>query len=125
MSFYEERAHELIPAAAERRDSAIRRVRAHVPRLWDFACGALVLRDADLVIAREYGFGTWRELVRTVERVQAEHEGQREGTPEVQAALEAISRSDVVRLAELLDAHPQLTGQCHNGAWSTLLEAVA
>jgi ankyrin repeat protein len=125
VSFYEERARELIAAAAERRDSATRRVRAQVPRLGDFAGGGLGLRDGDLVIAREYGFGTWRELVRTVERVRAEHEGQREGTPEVQAALEAIRRGEVVRLAELLDAYPQLTGQCHNGAWSTLLEAVA
>jgi ankyrin repeat protein len=94
-------------------------------RVWRISPAALELRDADLVIAREYGFGTWRELVRTVERVLAEHEGQREGTPEVQAALEAISRGDVVRLAELLDAYPQLSGQCHNGAWSALLEAVA
>jgi ankyrin repeat protein len=125
VSFYEERARELIAAAAERSDSAIRRVRAHVPRLAAFAGGPLDLRDGDLVIAREYGFGTWRELVRTVERVRAEHEGQREGTREVRAGLEAIIRGDVVRLAELLDAHPQLTGQCHNGAWSTLLEAVA
>ncbi len=125
VSFYEEQARELIAAAAERRDSAIRRVRAHVPRLEDFGGGALDLRDAGLVIAREYGFGTWRELVRTVDRVRAEHEGQREGTPEVRAALEAISRGDVVRLAELLDAHPQLSGRCHNGAWSTLLQAVA
>jgi ankyrin repeat protein len=77
------------------------------------------------VIAREYGFGTWRELVRTVEHVLAEHEGQREGTPEVQAALQAIRAGDVVRLGELLDACPQLTGQCHHGAWSTLLEAIA
>jgi len=125
VSSYEERARELMAAAAERRDSAIRRVRAHVPRLGDFAGGDLDLRDADLVIAREYGFGTWRELLRMVERALAEHEGQREGTPEVRAALDAISRGDVVRLAELLDAYPQLTGQCHNGAWSTLLEAIA
>jgi Ankyrin repeats (3 copies) len=124
-SFYEESARELIAAAAQQRDSAIRRVRAHVPRLGRFAGGALDLRDADLVISREYGFGTWRELVRTVERVRAEHEDQREGTPEVRAALEAITRGDVLRLAELLDAHPRLTGRCHHGAWSTLLEAVA
>jgi hypothetical protein len=125
VSFYEERAAELVTTAAEGRDSAILRVRAYVPRLGDFAGGALDLRDAELVIAREYAFGTWRELVRTVERVRAEDEGQREGTPEVKAALEAISRGDVVRLAELLDAHPQLSGQCHHGAWSTLLEAIA
>ena len=125
MSFYEERARELIAAAAERRDSATRRVRAHVPRLGDFTGGALDLRDAYVVIARESGFGTWRELVSTVERVRAVHEGQREGTPEVREALEAITSGDVVRLAELLDARPQLTGQCHNGAWSTLLEAIA
>lgn len=125
VSFYEERARELIAAAAERRDGAIRRVRAHVPRLGDFGGGALDLRDAELVIAREYGFGTWRELARTVERALAEHEGQREGAQEVRAAVEAISGGDVGRLAELLDAHPQLTGRCHHGAWSTLLEAIA
>lgn len=125
VSFYDERARELTAAAAERRDSAIRRVRARVPRLGDFGGDALDLRDACLVIAREYGFGTWRELVRTVERARAEHEGQREGAPEVRAALEAISRGDVVRLADLLDDHRQLTGLCHNGAWSTLLEAIA
>ncbi|MBV9424074.1 MAG: ankyrin repeat domain-containing protein [Solirubrobacterales bacterium] len=125
VSFYEERARELIAASAERSDGAIRRVRAHVPRLGDFAGGVLDLSDADLVIAREYGFGTWRELVRTVERVLVQHEDQREGTAEVRAALEAISRGDVVRLAELLDAHPELSGRCHNGAWATLLEAVA
>lgn len=124
LSFYEGRARELIAAAAER-DSAIRRVRAHVPRLGDFGGGALDLRDAELVIAREYGFGTWRELVRTVERVRAEHQAQREGAQEVRAAVEAITGGDVVCLSELLDAHPQLTGQCHNGAWSTLLEAIA
>jgi Ankyrin repeats (3 copies) len=122
VSFYEERAHGLIVDAAEGHDGAIRRVTAHVPRLEQFAGGALDLRDAELVIAHEYGFGSWRELVRTVERVLAEHEGQREGTPEVQAAQEAISRGDVVRLGELLDASPELTGQCHNGAWSSLLE---
>ena len=125
VSFYEERASELIAAAAERRDGTIRRVRAHVPRLGNFGGGALDLRDAGVVIAREYGFGTWRELVRTVDRVRAEHEGQREGAHEVRAAVEAISGGDVVRLAELLDADPSLTGRCHNGAWSTLLEAIA
>lgn len=125
VSFYEERARELIAATAERRGGAIRRVRTHVPRLGEFAGGALDLSDAGLVIAREYGFGIWRELVRTVERVRAEHEGQREGAPEVRAALDAISRGEVVRLAGLLDAHPRLTDRCHTGAWSTLLEAVA
>jgi len=125
VSFYEERARELIAAAAERLDSAIRRVRAHVPRLAGFDGGELASADALLVIAREYGFGTWRQLERTVERVRAEHEGQREGTDEVRAALAAITRGDVAGLAELLDTHPRLTGRCHNGAWSTLLEAVA
>src|SRR5205807_9544698 len=92
VSFYEERARELIAAAVGRRDSAIRRVRAHVPRLGHFAGGPLELRDACLVVAREFGFGTWRELVRSVERARAEHEGQREGTPEVRAGLDRVPR---------------------------------
>ena len=83
------------------------------------------LEDSRVVIAREYGFETWRELVATVERVRAEHEGQREGSPEVLAALEAIRGDDIVGLRSLLDEHPGLAGRVHKGAWATLLEAIA
>src|SRR5205814_3215295 len=61
----------------------------------------------------------------TVERVRAEHEGQREGSVEVVAALAAIVRGDVDVLGALLDEHPWLSGRVHRGAWTTLLEAIA
>ena len=72
--------------------------RAYVPRGVD---------DPHVVVAREYGFETWRELVRRRAR-PGEHEGQREGSPEVVAALAAIRGGDVERLRVLLDERPEL-----------------
>jgi hypothetical protein len=120
VSFYEERAHALAGDA-----DAVRRVRAHVPRLGDWSGGDLDDRDAKLVVAREYGFDTWRELVATVERVRSVHEGQREGSPPVLEALDAIRAGDVDALRALLDERPELAGHVHDGAWTTLLEAIA
>jgi hypothetical protein len=120
VSYYEERAQEVASDP-----EAVRRVQAHVPRLAGWAGGELDERDAKLVVAREYGFDTWRELVATVEQVRAVHEGQREGSPPVLAALDAIRAADVDALRTLLDERPELAGNVHNGAWSTLLEALA
>jgi hypothetical protein len=120
VSFYEERA-----AALADDVDAVRRVRAHVPRLAEYGGGPLEPRDAQLVVAREYGFETWHELVATVERVRVAHEDQREGSPEVLAALDCIRRGDVSGLAALLEDQPALVGHVHNGAWGTLLEAIA
>ncbi|MDX6485229.1 MAG: hypothetical protein QOF43_382 [Gaiellaceae bacterium] len=116
VSFYEERAAELAAGVATGEPEALRRATAYVPRGPE---------DARLVIAREYGFETWRELVATVEHVREINEGQREGTPEVLAALAAIRDGDVDGLGAMLDADPGLAGHVHNGAWGTLLEAVA
>ncbi|HZR96352.1 MAG TPA: ankyrin repeat domain-containing protein [Gaiellaceae bacterium] len=107
VDFYEQRVDELRRTPDERR-------LALVPT-----------RDPYVVVAREYGFETWRDLVRTVERVRAVHEGQREGSPEVLAALEAIETGDLDGLRERLDANPALAGPVHTGAWTTLLEALA
>jgi hypothetical protein len=122
---YEERAAALAAAAARGEDEARRRVQAHVPRLRDYSGGVLTEPDARLVVACEYGFHSWRELVAEVERVRAEHEGQREGSPEVLAALDAIRRGDLGTLSSLLDEHPHLLHRAHSGAWTTLLEAIA
>ena len=81
------------------------------------------LEDPRLVVAREYGFETWRELVATVERVRADHEGQREGSPEVIAALEAIRRGDVEGLRVLLDERPDLAPAPDPARGLTPLEA--
>jgi ankyrin repeat protein len=113
VSFYEERAAELDAGVAEGDEEALRRA-AIVPN-----------GDPHVVVAREYAFETWRELVATVERVRATQEGQREGSPEVLAALDAMERGDVEALRAQLDASPSLAGRVHTGAWATLLEALA
>lgn len=122
---YEEQARALAKAAGRGEDGAVRRVRAHVPRLAGFDGGELPLRDARIAIAHEFGFPTWHELVVHVEAARRDHEGQREGDDEVLAALDAIRTGDIVSLTALLDRAPRLVGRVHNGAWTTLLEAIA
>ena len=113
VSFYEERAQELREALDRGDGEAQRRVEI-VPT-----------GDAHVVVAREYGFETWRELVAAVERVRATNEGQREGSPIVLEVLDVIERNDVEALRAHLDADPALTGRVHTGAWATFLEALA
>ncbi len=125
VSFYEDRARALVDDVRDAGDDALRRVRAHVPRLAHFAGGELALRDAKIVVAREYGFPTWRDLVFFVEKDIAEYDGQREGDDDVRAALDAIRRGDVRALGDLLDKRPELVSRVHGGAWTTLLEAIA
>src|SRR5206468_11581438 len=118
VSAYDARAEALVAAVREQDEDALRRVRAHVPRLAGFDGGELALRDAKIVVAREYGFPTWRELVFYVETDIKRHEAQREGSPEVVAALEAMRRGDVERLGALVDEHPWLLRRVHGGAWA-------
>jgi hypothetical protein len=56
-------AKELRRAAAGGNPSAVTRVREVLP---DADPGQLILRDAQLVIAREYGFDGWHDMIRTV-----------------------------------------------------------
>jgi len=125
VSAYEARAAELVEHVRAGRDDALRRVRAHVPRLANFQGAELPLRDARVAVAREYGFPTWRDLVHYVEKAIREYEPQRAGSPGVLAALEAIRTRDPARLETLLDEDPALAGEIHRGAWTTLLEAIA
>lgn len=71
---YEERARKLVEAVANQEEDALRRVRFHVPRLSGFDGKTLELADAKLVVAREYGFPTWRELVYYQQKAIDEYE---------------------------------------------------
>jgi hypothetical protein len=80
---YEARARELVEQMASGDEAALRRVRAHVPRLRgasedELRGRALPLRDARLVVAREYGFPTWRLLVHYVRKARADWEAEQE-----------------------------------------------
>lgn len=125
VSYYEDRARKLVAGVRGGDEDALRRVRANVPRLFDFAGNGLSERDAKLAVAREYGFPTWRDLVFYVQKAIREYEGQREGTAAVIDALAAIRSGDLGGLRDLLDRNPGLVGDVHVGAWTTLLEAIA
>src|SRR5262245_10377114 len=66
----------------------------------------LALADAQLVIAREYGFGNWSDLKRRVE--QARQIERIKPHPGFDAALAALNEGDVDRLRALLGADPSL-----------------
>jgi hypothetical protein len=80
-------------------------------------------RDAKLVVAHEYGFPTWRDLVRHVEKAIEEHEERPAG--ELGRAYELMRAGDFDAFEALLDERPELSREHYQGAASTLLEALA
>ena len=125
---YEKRARQLLRMLPVGDESARSRLRAHVPRLAALTDSTLVDRatiaDARLVIAREYGFPTWRSLVEELRDETAAWETARRAPEPVAAALAAIRVGDVAALARLLDAAPELV-RAEVGAGGSLLGAVA
>jgi hypothetical protein len=123
IAVYEHRAQTLVEDVRAGSDDARRRVRAYVPRLAGFEGRQLELRDAKLVVAREYGFPTWRELAAGVERAIAQHVDRPGG--DLGHAFELIQAGQVEHLRRLLDEQPDLVHERYPGAATTLLEAVA
>src|SRR5689334_6205245 len=118
---YERAARALLQSLADGDERAGRRVRAHVPRL---ARGELVARttlaDARLVVAREYGFPTWRALVDGLREAST-----RRPYPEsVAAAMAAIKAGDAATLERLLEREPELV-YADVGAGGSLLGEIA
>jgi hypothetical protein len=88
---------------------ALARIRENRPRGRNLseeqAAGSpFALADAQLVIAREYGFASWSKLRSHVKSLEAAS-----STAEAVASLrDAAGRGDLARLNALLDAHPEL-----------------
>ncbi|MEV0385850.1 ankyrin repeat domain-containing protein [Nonomuraea sp. NPDC050643] len=89
---------------------ALRRLRAYVPRHATTATTATTaastaatveLRDARLVIARELGFPTWRELVSFTEKSRRDRGERRERRRQLRREAEALLAGDADRLAGL------------------------
>lgn len=108
-------ARELLANWRERRPDALERIRARHPRFAELensstgqGPGAMPetfkLADAQLVIAREYGFASWPELKHRIKSGPAAGELQR-----------AIREDDRARVVDLLRAHPALL---HLPLWS-------
>jgi hypothetical protein len=104
------------------------RLRAHVPRLAGLDDAALregaAIADARLVIAREYGFPTWRKLLAGVQAETAAWRRSHERSEPVAAAIEAIRAGDAGSLRRLLYSHPDLV-HAEVGAGASLLGEVA
>jgi len=81
---------------------ALRRLRAYVPRYAAATdASAAELRDARLIIARELGFPTWRELVAAAEKSQRDEAERKERWRRMRPEAEALLAGDTARLAQL------------------------
>jgi ankyrin repeat protein len=131
LELYQERAQSYLAELTAGSESAARRFRRHVHRLTDVPdvrsmAAAASLADAQLVVAREGGCLTWRELVDTVKRIKL-----RQTTGErwcdaggVQAELvAAVRRADSETVRSLLSAHPELVN-LRDADGGTLLETI-
>jgi hypothetical protein len=81
---------------------ALRRLRAYVPRYAAATDASTAeLRDARLIIARELGFATWRELVEGAEKSQRDEAERQERWRRLRPEAEALLAGDTGRLAQL------------------------
>ena len=80
------------------------------------------LREEKLTVAHEYGFPTWHELVRHVEKAIREHEERPAG--ELGRAYDLMRAADEAGFRALLDERPELVHEHYRGAATTLLEAL-
>lgn len=104
-------AHELHRAHRDRDAPAAARIAAHHPEMKalspnDVLERPFALADAQLVLAREYGFQNWAQLKHRVEL--ANQIDQLEPHPGFGAALAALDSGDVERLRALVTADPSL-----------------
>jgi hypothetical protein len=125
---YEQGAEKLLRELACADEQAGRRLRAHVPRLADLTDAMLrqraTIADARVVIAREYGFPTWRGLVEGLRDESEAWRRARQHSEPVAAALDAIRVGDAAHLKHLLDSYPEMVG-IEVGAGGSLLGEVA
>ncbi|HEY7234951.1 MAG TPA: ankyrin repeat domain-containing protein, partial [Gemmatimonadaceae bacterium] len=67
------------------------------------------LRDVQFALAREYGSVGWRELVARVESGRPNEQSPRAAA--LASLLEASAKGNVARIAEVLDAHPDIVNE--------------
>lgn len=81
---------------------ALQRLRANVPRYAAATDASTAeLRDVRLIIARELGFPTWRELLETAEKSQRDAAERQERWRRMRPEAEALLAGDTGRLAQL------------------------
>jgi hypothetical protein len=104
-SFYASQADTLLTDLRRSAPGALPRLRASVPRHAAATDPATAeLRDARLVIAREYGFPTWRELTSSAEKSARDLDERQEKWRRLRPQAEALLAGDIDRLAGLTAA---------------------
>jgi hypothetical protein len=99
---YASQADSLLTELRRGDPGALARLRVHVPRYAAATDAATAeLRDARLIIAREHGFGTWRELVEAAEKSQRDATERQERWRRMRPEAEALLAGDTERLAQL------------------------
>jgi Ankyrin repeats (3 copies) len=100
---YASRADTLLTDLRRGDPGALARLRANVPRCAAAtdAAAAAELRDTRLIIARELGFPTWRELVEGAEKSQRDAAERQERWRRLRPEAEALLAGDTGRLAQL------------------------
>jgi hypothetical protein len=99
---YASQADSLLTELRRGDPGALARLRAQVPRCADATdASAAELRDARLVIAREVGFPTWRQLVEAAEKSQRDEAERQETWRRLRPQAEALLAGDTARLAQL------------------------
>jgi hypothetical protein len=103
-SVYLAQADTLLADLRRNDPGALRRLRAYVPRHatgTGTGTGTAELRDARLVIAREVGFSTWRELLAFTEKHRREHAELKQAQRQLEPEIEALLAGDTGRLVSL------------------------
>ena len=101
-STYASIADALLTDLRRNEPGALQRLRAYVPRHAAATdASAAELRDARLIIARELGFPTWRELVSGAEKAQRDLDERQEKFRRLRPQAEALLAGDTGRLAQL------------------------
>jgi ankyrin repeat protein len=97
LEMQQKRAKELLRAAWARDVAAIDRIRALHPKPPD--PDALKLTDAQLVVARGYGFESWAAMKRKIESLTV---------PPIDQFFRAVDAGDIDCVRELLASHPEV-----------------
>jgi ankyrin repeat protein len=105
-------AKQLQKASESRSPEAIARIKARHPRFVNatdeqIAQTPLTLRDAQLVIAREYGFEHWAAMKTHIESLV----GDSESDSSLRELIEASGRGDLAAVTRLVDAKPDLINE--------------
>jgi hypothetical protein len=106
---YEDLARRLQESFVAGDETAARRVQAQLPRLKGERAeklDELSILDAQIIVAREYGYASFPELVEDLKLVREQLD--RPTEPEEALAIKYIREGDADALRELLEQHPQL-----------------